>query len=116
MKTYIIKESITLARLREIAQEGFGDIVKAVVDIEQDIMALSGELHIDEEVKLIEEEGTKKENAWGVNIYPDGKGDDFIEFDSMINLKPASGNRTRNIENLEIRQKIKNIVRDLIKE
>lgn len=114
MRTYIIKEPITLPRLKEITEEGFGNFVKAVVDVAQGIMALSGELHVDIEVLLIEKEDTKQENAWGINIYPDSEGDDFIEFDSMINLKPALGNRTRNIDNLEIQQKIRSIVSNLI--
>lgn len=110
----IIKKPISRAELKRIAEERFGDLVKAAVDIEQKIMAVGGELHIDEEMALIEQEGGKQENIWGINIYPEELGDGFIEFDSMINLKPALGNRTRGIDNPQIRDKIIEIVKGLV--
>lgn len=115
MSIRIIKESITRFELHQIAKERFGDLVKGAVDIEKGIMALGGELHVDEEVELIEKEKSKNENVWGVNLYPDKKGDDFIEFDSMVNIKPNFGNRTRGVDNLEIKKKIISIVNKLVK-
>ena len=112
MKT--IKEPISLDQLKEVAKERFGDLVKAVVDIEQEIMVIGGELHADEEVILTEEMGSKREYTWGINLYPDISGDEFVEFDSMINLKPSLGNRSRNVENLEIQKKIREIVKKLV--
>ncbi len=103
-----------MERLKEIAKERFGDLVKAVVDLEQEIIALGGELHADEEVLLIEQKGSQRQNLWGVNLYPDKNGDDFIEFDSVINLKPSSGNRSRGVESQEIRGKIEQVVKKLI--
>lgn len=41
---------------------------------------------------------------------PDMVGDDFVEFDSMINIRPAQGNRSRGVDDLEIRRKIVAIV------
>jgi|SRR3989344_3862738 len=112
----IIKEPITKDELKKIAQERFGDLAKGAIDIEQSIMALGGELHIDEAVKLHEECQSKSEDMWGINLYPDKSGDDMIEFDSMINLKPSLGNRTRSVESFEIQEKIKKIVGKLILE
>lgn len=114
MEIRIIKEPITRADLKKIAEERFGDMVKAAVDIEQEIMAVGGELHIDEEVALVEEAGSTQGNIWGINIFPDTVGDEFIEFDSMINLKPMLGNRSRGIENSEIREKVIAVVKKLI--
>ena len=114
MEIYVVKDPISKAKLKLIAKERFGDLVKAAVDIDQKIMAIGGELHIDEEVLLIEQENSKQENVWGINIYPDSSGDDFIEFDSMINLKPAFGNRSRGIDNQGIREKVTNIVKKLV--
>ena len=111
----IIKEPVTRSRLREIAKERFGDLVKGAVDIEKGIMALGGELHIDEEITLIESENSKQENIWGINLYPDKEGDDFIEYDSMINIKPNLGNRTRGVDDENIKIKIKEIIANLIK-
>ena len=116
MSVRIIKTPIRKSEVLEIAKEEFGDVVKAVVDIEQEIMAIGGELHSDEEVLLTEQENSKRENTWGINIYPRKSGQDFIEFDCMINLKPAFGNRSRDIDSPEVREKIKRIIQKLIVE
>ena len=114
MEIKIIKDSISHQELIEIANEGFGDFVKVVVDVEQGIMAIGGELHADEEVVLTEKENSKREHTWGINIYPKKSENEWIEFDSMINLKPHYGNRSRDVENHQIKEKIKNIVKKLV--
>ena len=110
----IIYKSISRKELKKIASEKFGDLVKAVVDTEKEIMAIGGELHADEEVLLMEQGGSKREYTWGINLYPEKSGEDFIEFDSVINLKPSFGNRSRGVEDREIREKIKQIVEKLV--
>ena len=109
----IIKEKITIKELEQMAQKMFGNLVKAVVDTEKEIMAVDGELHSDEQESLIES-GSKQENLWGINVYPGIKDENWIEFDSVINLKPRWGNRTRGIEDLKIKEKIIKIVNKLI--
>lgn len=111
----VIKEPIAKAELERMAREQFGDFVKAVVDVRQGIMAVGGEFHADGEMALMEKEGAKHEHTWGINLYPEKTGDDFIEFDSMINLKPALGNRSRNVEDPATQEKIKTIVHALVK-
>ena len=110
----IIIEPISKEKLKEIAKERFGNLVKAVVDIEQGIVALGGELHADEEVLLVEQKNSQRQNLWGINLYPDKEGSDFIEFDSVINLKPSFGNRSRGVEDAVIREKIEKVVQKLI--
>ncbi|MBU4455430.1 hypothetical protein KJ586_02885 [Patescibacteria group bacterium] len=110
----IVKDSISLEELKLTAKSTFGNLVKAVVDIEKEIMAVDAELHSDEEALLLER-GSKQENLWGINIYPEEKGDNFIEFDSMINLRPSQGNRSRGVDDFNIREKIKLIANKLIK-
>ncbi len=114
MEIRVVKDSISRAKLREIAKMQFGDMVKAVIDIEQGIMAVGEELHADGEVLLMEQENSKREHAWGINLYPEKFGDEFVEFDSMINLKPAFGNRTRSVEDAATRDKINVIVKKLV--
>ena len=114
MTIKIVKSFITKAELLEMAKEEFGDVIKAVVDVELKIMAVGGELHADDESLLIEKEGSKRENTWGVNLYLEKSEDDFIEFDSMINLKPGYGNRSRGVEKDEVREKIKQIIKNLV--
>jgi len=111
----IISEKITIEEIKNMAQEMFGNLVKAVVDIEKEIMAINGELHADEEVLLLEN-GSNQDNLWGINIYPDLPVDERVEFDSMINLRPRQGNRTRSIDNPDIREKILRIINKLIKD
>jgi hypothetical protein len=109
----IVFDKITLAELKDMAKNMYGNLVKAVVDVEKEIMAVDAELHADEE-KILLEQGSKQANLWGINLYPEMTGDDFIEFDSMINLRPAQGNRSRSIDSAEIQEKIKIIVAKLI--
>lgn len=91
----------------------FGNLVKAVVDIEQEIIALGGELHSDGESMLLKS-GSKQKDLWGINLYPELKGDDFIEFDSMINLRPSQGNCSRGVNDPGVTKRIKAIVNKLI--
>ena len=111
---HIIEKPITRAELEKIASERYEDLVKGAVDIEKGIMVLGGELHIDEALKLISDFRSKGQNIWGINLYPEKSGDDMIEFDSMINLKPNLGNRSRGVDSTEIQEKIKKIVKELI--
>ncbi len=114
MLVKIIKSPIKKSELLEITDKGFGDMLKAVVDVEQWIMAVGGELHADEEILLMEQEGSKREHTWGINIYLKKPADEMIEFDSMINLKPSFGNRSRDVESPEVKEKIKKIIKKLI--
>jgi len=109
----IITDKISLKELKRMAEELFGNMVKAVVDIDKKILAVDGELHADEEALLLEN-GSKQENLWGINIYPDMPENEWIEYDSMINLRPSQDNRTRGVDNSEIRQKIREIVSERV--
>lgn len=110
----IIEDSITNDELKIIAQKIFGDMVKAVVDVEKKIVAIDAELHADLEAFLLNE-GSLQGNLWGVNFYPEIDGDDFLEFDSMINIRPSQNNRSRGVESEQIRDKIIEIVQKRIK-
>lgn len=93
----------------------FGDLVKAVVDIDRRIMALDAELHADQEAVLLDQ-GSSQKSLWGINLYPELFGTtDFIEFDSMINLRPSQGNMSRGVDDLEVQQRICDIVKDMVK-
>lgn len=105
----IIKNIITAGELHEMTKDMFGNFVKAVVDIKKGILAVDAELHADLEALLLEN-GSKQKDLWGINIYPELSGDDFVEFDSMINLRPSQENRSRGVEDPDIRKKIIEIV------
>lgn len=111
----IIKDKITIIELKEMSAKMFGNLVKAVVDVELGIMAVDAELHADEEAELLKN-GSKQSNVWGINLYPDLLGDDFVEFDSMINLRPSQNNRSRSVDEVSVQNKIKQIVNNLVKD
>jgi Icc-related predicted phosphoesterase len=111
----IVTSPISKKDLKKSAHETFVSLVKAVVDIEQNIIAIGGDLHADEEAILIEK-GSNQKDLWGINIYPEKPEIEWIEFDSMINIRPSQGNRSRSVEDQEIRDKIMKIVKNLINE
>ena len=110
----LVEERIGLAEVKEMAERGFGTLVKAVVDVETGIMALDAELQTDEEAFLLEN-GSNQRDLWGINLYPEIDGDDWIEFDSVINLRPASGNRTRGVDDPATQDRIREIVTRLVR-
>ena len=111
----LVKEQISLEELKKMSEKMFGNLVKAVVDIEQEIMVVDAEMHADEEEVLLEN-GSKQENLWGFNFHPARvPNEDWIEFDSMINIRPLSGNRSRYVHDPKIREKIISIINKLVK-
>ena len=110
----IVADKIMVEELKEMSKKMFGNLVKAVVDVEREIMVVDGELHADEQGLLIEK-GSKYENLWGINIYPDIiDKENWIEFDSMINLKPLLNHKMRGVEDKNTQEKIIQIVNKLI--
>jgi len=111
----IVRDKISIEELKKLAESMFGDFVKAVVDVEKKIMAVGGELHADEEALLIKN-GSEQTNLWGINIYLENGNEKRIEFDSMINLRLSSGNRSHGMENSDTRKVIIEVVNNLIEE
>lgn len=110
----IVRETLSLTELKQMAVDTFGDLVKAVIDVDREAVAVDGELHSDLEALLLED-GSKQKSLWGINFYPEIQSDGFIEFDSMINMRPSQGNRSCGIENEEMRKRIIEIVAKRIK-
>ncbi len=101
----IITDHLTLKELQKLADNLFGNMIKAVVDTDREILAIDAELHADLEALLLED-GSSQKSLWGINLYPQAPENELIEFDSMINIRPSEGNRSRGVGNEEIRQKI----------
>ncbi len=110
----IITQTITLDEIKIMAEAMFGDLVKAVVDIDRELIAVDGELHSDLEALLLQD-GSKQKNLWGINLYPELQKEDFLEFDSVINIRPSQGNQSRNVDDQDIRRKIVEIVNKKVK-
>lgn len=109
----LIDQPITRQRLKNIAEQRFGDLVKAVVDIEKKILAAGAELHADEEAWLLDQ-GSNQKDLWGINLYPDLAMPEMLQFDSMINIRPSQDNASREVTDEKIRVKITSIVASLI--
>ena len=109
----IIEKPIRRADVAAMTGKWFNDLVKAVVDIERGIMAIDAELHADEEQVLLER-GSKQEDLWGINLLPKRVEDSWIQFDSMINIRPRQNNRSKDVEDPKIRERIKAVVKQLV--
>lgn len=96
-----------------MAARSFGDLVKAVVDVERGIMSLDAELHSDEEAQLLED-GSEQQHLWGINLYPGVEGEGWVEFDSVINIRPWQDNRSRGVKDPQLRAQITQVVNRLV--
>lgn len=107
---------ISLKELTEMSKKMYDPMVKCVVDVSKKILVVDAEMHVDEEQMLLEN-GSQQTDLWGFNIYPGEFGTDhFIEYDSMINIRPRQNNSSRSIESEEVRAQIREIVMEKIHE
>lgn len=109
----VVSKPVYRADLARWAEEGFGDWIKAVVDVSRGIMAVGGDLHADDAALLLAQ-GSYQQDLWGINLYPADEGPDWIEFDSMINIRPRDGNRSRGVDDERTRARIRDVVESLI--
>ena len=88
-------------------------MIKCVADIRLDLLALDADLHADLEQMLLKN-GSAQENLWGFNLWVEAAGEDFIEYDSLINIRSWQGNPSRDVLDPEVREKIRQIVEQFI--
>lgn len=111
-----IVQHISLAELREMAEKMFGGLVKADVDVEKQIVIVDMPMHYDGEQQLLEN-GSRQQDLWGINLHPEDYGsDDFIEFDSMINIRPGQSNPSKDVLDPSVRRKIVAIIAGVVRE
>ncbi len=109
----ILQQPISRAKLQTLAQNTFGDMIKCVADIRLGLLALDADLHADLEQMLLKN-GSAQENLWGFNLWVEEGGEDFIEYDSLINIRSWQGNPSRDVLDPEVRGKIRQIVEQFI--
>jgi hypothetical protein len=114
MRLVTEQEPIDLDELRRMAARRFGDLVKGVVDVRRDVMIVDAEMHADEEAELLDA-GSQQLDLWGINLYPDLPVEEWIEFDSMINLRPSIGNHSRGVDDPAVRDRVALLVRRLVR-
>lgn len=101
---------ISVKELSAMAEKMYGSIVKAVVDLQKQSLVVDAEMHADIEAFLLEN-GSSQQDLWGINLYPEKFGtDEFVEFDSMINIRPRQKNMSRYVEDPTIRKQILDLV------
>lgn len=110
----ILEDQVTLEYIKRLSDILYGDMIKAVADVDRGLIAVDAELHSDLESFLLQD-GSDQSALWGFNIYPEAEGEDFIEFNSLINIRPRQGNRSHDVEDSAVREKIKSIVKQYIK-
>ena len=113
MEILVVREPVSRETLEALAKQWHITLVKGVADIKTGLVALGGEWHIDANIRLIEE-GSEQKNLWGFNIYPKERGDAAIEYNSLINIRPAQGNRSMEIASEDIRQAVRKAVAPMV--
>lgn len=103
-------DTITIPELTSLAERMYGTLVKADIDVAREIVVVDMDMHADGEAYLLGE-GSKQDDLWGINLHPDKFGtSDFIEYDSMINIRPRQQNSSRDVLDPSIRAKIEAII------
>jgi Protein of unknown function (DUF5674) len=111
-----VVNDLSIAELSSMAKSMYGSLVKADVDVSKKILIVDMGMHADGEAFLMEN-GSKQKDLWGINLHPADYGtDDFIEFDSMINIRPAQGNTSKGVLDQTVRKRIVNIVNEIVHE
>ncbi len=114
MRRVTEEHPVWIDELRELAAGRFGDMVKGVVDLRREVLLLDADMHADQEAELLVE-GSEQRDLWGINLYPDLAEPDWLEFDSMINLRPSFGNRSRGVDDEATRDRIRVLVLRLVR-
>jgi len=114
MRRVTASDPITLEELRRLVPGRFRDFVKGVVDLRRGVLLLDADMHADQEAAFLAE-GSEQRDLWGINLYPQLDGPDWLEFDSMINLRPSFGNRSRGIDDESIRERVATLVESVVR-
>lgn len=109
-------DTVSLSELKQLADKMYGTLVKVDVDIAKNIIVIDMDMHADGEAYLLEN-GSKQDDLWGINLHPDKFGsNEFIEFDSMINIRPRQNNPSRDVLDEAVRAKIRRLIDGAIHE
>jgi hypothetical protein len=114
MRRVTASEPIAINDLRQLVPGRFNDFIKAVVDLRRRVMLIDADMHADQEAALLAE-GSSQRDLWGINLYPQLDGPDWLEFDSMINLRPSFGNRSRGVDDAGTREAISTLISTLVR-
>jgi hypothetical protein len=111
----VVGDRIERSELARLVTTYFGDMVKLVVDLQREVVAVGGELHADAE-QLLLEQGSRQSDLWGVNYYPGRGPERCVEFTALINIRPSQENLGMEIEDVATRESVRRIVSRLVGE
>ena len=109
----ILRQRTPLSHLRSRCMTHFQEMIKADVDVERHVMAVDAEMHADLEAELLSD-GSDQQHIWGINLYPGKAGTQFIEYHSLINIRPSQGNLSMSISDPGLRASITAVVEELV--
>lgn len=109
----LVAQKLEPSALAQFRGRPFADMIKFVVDVEQGVVALGGELHVDAEAVLLDR-GCEQEALWGGNYYPGRGPEKCVEYSSMLNIRPAQENASMTVLDAGIRERMRDIVQRLI--
>lgn len=113
MQPKIIKEKTSKEELKKLVNENFGAMAKVDVDVKKEVLSIGGEWHSEGD-ELLSQNGSSREDVWGVNFYPWKTPKDRIEYVSLINIKPSFNHKSMEIKDAGLKDKIKNIIEKLL--
>ena len=105
----LVRDTVPLSEIKTLAKEIYGTMIKGVVDLDREIIALGGEWHMDANNVLIAD-GSQQPSLWGFNIIFGLPHDQWIEYHSLINIRPAQGNRSQEIKDEKLREQMRKII------
>jgi hypothetical protein len=107
----LLKRRANSVQIEQMLEE-YQNMIKIAVDIRRDILAGGGEMHADCEQFLLQD-GSEQDDLWGANWYP---GEQRVEFEALMNIRPRLGNRSMIIQDENIRCKVEAIARQILGE
>ena len=114
MRRVTESDPIAIEELRRLVPGRFRDMIKGVVDLQRRLLVIDADMHADQEAALLAD-GSDQRDLWGINLYPQLEGPDWLEFDSMINLRPSFGNRSRGVDDAATREAIAALIASLVR-
>ena len=111
--TKIFSGRLTQNELESFLRRPFSNMIKFVVDVERKTIALGGQLHSDAEFLLLEA-GSAQEDLWGGNLHFGKTQKPFVEFTSLINIRPSQGNTSLEVKDELLQDQMRSVLRKLL--
>jgi hypothetical protein len=113
MDIRIVTETISTSELKTLGKKYYQGMIKGVVDVQKKVVVFGGEYHMDAN-KVLLENNSKQKDVWGFNIRFDKPKDEWIEYTSLINIRPKQGNTDMEVHDEELRLCMKTIINSKI--